>query len=57
MESVQSIESLVLANLLDVFNQPSSKSRAAEISNNYSTDMIFYELERVYRGHAEVNSA
>jgi hypothetical protein len=55
MESVQSIESLMLANLLDVFNERSSKSRAAAISKNYSTDIIFYELERVYRGHAEVN--
>jgi hypothetical protein len=45
----------MLANLLDIFNERSPESRAAAISKNYSTDIVFYEPEQIYRGHAEVD--
>lgn len=55
MESIRSVDSLMFTNLLDIFNERSPKSRAAAIFKNYSPDITFYEPDRVYRGHGEVN--
>jgi hypothetical protein len=57
MESAQSVESLMLANLLNVFNDRSPQSRAAAISKNYSPDIISASQTRYIEAMAKLISA
>jgi hypothetical protein len=46
---------LMYASLLKVFNQRSPGVRLAAIKSTYTDDFIFYEPDKVYHGHAELD--
>jgi hypothetical protein len=54
--STKQIVTLMHTNLMGIFNERSPSARLTTIKSTHTPDFIFYEPDKTYQGHAEVNA-